>query len=101
VNFLRKAQKVACAEGIVSQDLDCDWLLADAARMRRTFRKMLDAGGNEYDAAIGFVVELIQERLDLIDGLMPKTLLWKSTPDVLAKLRLRADRKPIAEAGAP
>lgn len=104
MNVFRRQRAIAAAERIVADDLDCDWIDAELATMHRCFRKILDAGGNEYDAALGFTLTMIQERLDLIDAMLPKTVLWKSasdSQDVLAQTRLRAAWNPLAKLVAP
>lgn len=67
INFFRKLQKAAHAERIVLHDFMFAELSAypDAiATMRRNFRSVLSAGGNEYDAAVSFVVWRTQQAID-------------------------------------
>ena len=119
MNFIRKTQKVASAEKIVFQDFGCSEMPANVMQgMHRSFRAVLQAGGNEYDAALGFMLGLTLERLErtppgvsltdrefdrvcnivnLAERLLHQTLLLKTARDtgsVLAEIRLLAARVP-------
>jgi hypothetical protein len=119
VNFIRTAQKIAAAENIVVQNFGCDGMPANLTRrMHRSFRMVLEAGGNEYDAALGFVLGTTLEQLEQVrqglvlpdlkfdrvcnivriaENLLQETLLLRAARDtgsVLAEIRLLADRMP-------
>ena len=119
VNFIRKSRKIATAEKIVVQDFGCDGIPADLMRvMHRCFRMVFEAGGNEYDAALGFVLGSTLERLErvrpgpvlpdlgfnrvndivnLAERLLQETLLLKAARDtgsVLAEIRLLGAHVP-------
>jgi hypothetical protein len=120
VNFIRKSQKIAAAEGIVFRDFRCDAMPPKLMRgMHRSFRMVLEAGGNEYDAAVGFVLGMTLEQLEgmrpglflpdqafarvcsivnLAERLLQETLLLRAARDtgsVFAEIRLLAARRPV------
>ena len=120
MNFIRKSRKIAAAEKIVLRDFDYDGMLPNLTRgMHRSFRMVLEAGGNEYDAAVGFVLGMTLEQLEwmrpdlflpdqafdrvcnivnLTERLLQETLLLKTARDsgsVLAEIRLLAARRPV------
>jgi hypothetical protein len=65
VNFIKKSQMIAAAERIVLRDFGCDGMPPKLTRgMHRSFRMVLEAGGNEYDAAVGFVLGMTLEQLE-------------------------------------
>jgi len=120
VNFIKKSQMIAAAERIVLRDFGCNEIPPKLTRgMHRSFRMVLEAGGNEYDAAIGFVLGMTLERLEwvrpglflpdeafdrvcsivnLAERLLQQTLLLQAARDtgsVFAEIRLLAARKPV------
>jgi hypothetical protein len=91
MNFFQKTQKMASAEAIVRREFGCEGGSSHMiAFMQSTFRAMLDAGGNEYDAAIFVVLGAMSAAIDDDDSKLTDLNPGRISETVASIRRLRS-----------